>query len=174
MYLYIHTQNYGITKYVTAISIGVMAGFCQDEPKRNMKLRSPQHPEVKKKVKLYLCLTNWTLHHEGVWGSGCIDPHFLDLDTSWRWVCFTPRQLYPRRKSPPYPLDEAGWAPELVWTTWRRENSWSPETRKYWFNNYSAGIHINPRVSVRRVWLRDVINAICPLNDWDDTCVSCL
>jgi hypothetical protein len=22
--------------------------------------------------------------HEGVWGSGCIDPHFLDLGTSWR------------------------------------------------------------------------------------------
>jgi hypothetical protein len=24
------------------------------------------------------------LRHEDVWGSGCIDPHFLDLDTSWR------------------------------------------------------------------------------------------
>jgi hypothetical protein len=24
--------------------------------------------------------------HEGVWGSGCIDPHFLHLGTSWRWV----------------------------------------------------------------------------------------
>jgi hypothetical protein len=22
------------------------------------------------------------LRHEGVWGSGCIDPHFLDLGTS--------------------------------------------------------------------------------------------
>jgi hypothetical protein len=29
------------------------------------------------KVKLSLCLTNWALHHEGVWGSGCIDPHFF-------------------------------------------------------------------------------------------------
>jgi hypothetical protein len=53
------------------------------------------------KVKLSLCLTNQTLRHEGVWGSGCIDPHFLDLGTSWRWVVsFTPRPLYPR-----YPLD---------------------------------------------------------------------
>jgi hypothetical protein len=24
------------------------------------------------------------LRHEGVWGSGCIDPHFLDLGTGWR------------------------------------------------------------------------------------------
>jgi hypothetical protein len=24
------------------------------------------------------------LRHEGVWGSGCIDPCFLDLGTSWR------------------------------------------------------------------------------------------
>jgi hypothetical protein len=38
--------------------------------------------------------------------SGCIDPHFLDLGTSWRLVVnFTPRPLYPRGKSPRYPLD---------------------------------------------------------------------
>jgi hypothetical protein len=59
-----------------------------------------------KKVKLSLCLSNNTLCQEGVWGSGCIDPHFLDLDTSWRWVVrFTPRLLYPRGKSHRYPLD---------------------------------------------------------------------
>jgi hypothetical protein len=38
------------------------------------------------KVKLSLCLTNQTIRHEGVWGSGCIEPHILDLCTSWRWV----------------------------------------------------------------------------------------
>jgi hypothetical protein len=36
------------------------------------------------KVKLSLCLTNYAIHHQGLWGSGCIDPHFLDLSTSWR------------------------------------------------------------------------------------------
>jgi hypothetical protein len=35
-----------------------------------------------KKLKLSLCLTNQALHHEGVWGSGCIDPRFLDLESS--------------------------------------------------------------------------------------------
>jgi hypothetical protein len=34
------------------------------------------------KVTLSLYLTNEALRHEGVWGSGCIDPHFLDLGTS--------------------------------------------------------------------------------------------
>jgi hypothetical protein len=34
-------------------------------------------------VKLSLCLSN-SLRHEGVWGSGYLDPHFLDLGTSWR------------------------------------------------------------------------------------------
>jgi hypothetical protein len=39
-------------------------------------------------------------------GSGCIDPHFLDLSTSWRWVVsFTSQLLYLRGKSPRYPLD---------------------------------------------------------------------
>jgi hypothetical protein len=37
----------------------------------------------KSKVKLSLCLTNQALCHEGVWGNGCIDPHFLEFGTSW-------------------------------------------------------------------------------------------
>jgi hypothetical protein len=33
--------------------------------------------------------------------SGCIDPHFLDLGTSWRWVVnFTHRPLFRREKAP--------------------------------------------------------------------------
>jgi hypothetical protein len=49
-----------------------------------------------KKVKLSLCLTNYALCHEGIWGSGCIDAHFHDLGTTWRWVVsFTPQPLYP-------------------------------------------------------------------------------
>jgi hypothetical protein len=40
---------------------------------------------LKKKVKIKsLCLTNQALCHEGVWGSGCIDPHFLGLGINWR------------------------------------------------------------------------------------------
>jgi hypothetical protein len=59
-----------------------------------------------KKVKFSLCLTNQALLHEGVWGSGCIDPYFLDLGTSWRWVVsFAPWPLYPRGKRPRYPLE---------------------------------------------------------------------
>jgi hypothetical protein len=58
------------------------------------------------KINLSLCLTNYALRHEDVWGSGCIDPCFLDLGTSWRWVVsFTPWPLYSRGKSPRYPLD---------------------------------------------------------------------
>jgi hypothetical protein len=39
--------------------------------------------ENRVKVKLSLCSTSEALRHEGVCGSGCIDPHFLDLGTSW-------------------------------------------------------------------------------------------
>jgi hypothetical protein len=50
------------------------------------------------KVNLSLRLTNYALRHEGVWESGCIDPHFLELDISWVWVVgFTLRPLYHRR-----------------------------------------------------------------------------
>jgi hypothetical protein len=36
------------------------------------------------KVKLSLCSTNKALCYEGVWGSGYIDPYFLDFGTIWR------------------------------------------------------------------------------------------
>jgi hypothetical protein len=53
--------------------------------------------------------TNLPLCYEGVWGSGCIDPHFIDLSISWRWVVsFTPRSLYPRGKTSPVPI-VCGW-----------------------------------------------------------------
>jgi hypothetical protein len=61
---------------------------------------------------------------KGVWGSGCIDPHFLTLalaGSEWsasHSCCFNPG------KEPPVPIgQENGLAPELVWTM-RRENSW--------------------------------------------------
>jgi hypothetical protein len=48
---------------------------------------------------LSLCLTGWSLRHEDVWESRCIDPHFLDFGVSWRWVVsYTPRSLYLRGK----------------------------------------------------------------------------
>jgi hypothetical protein len=45
---------------------------------------SPIRQNKKVKVKLSLRLTNYALCHEDVRGIGCIDPHFLDLGTSWR------------------------------------------------------------------------------------------
>jgi hypothetical protein len=67
-----------------------------------------QRSRNKVKVKLSLCLTNYPLRHEGVWGSGCIDPRILDLGGEWS-------ASRPLGKSPPYPLDR--WGPEPVWTT---------------------------------------------------------
>jgi hypothetical protein len=53
-------------------------------------------------VRLYLCFFNWMAY----WGSGGTAPPILDLST--RWMClvsFTPPPLYPKVKSPWYPLD---------------------------------------------------------------------
>jgi hypothetical protein len=52
------------------------------------------------KVKLSLCLNNSALRHEHVWESRCIDPFFLDLGNSWRWVVtFTPLLYSPGKVS---------------------------------------------------------------------------
>jgi hypothetical protein len=53
-----------------------------------------------------------------------MEPHILDLGTSWRWVVnFTPPPALPPGKSPLYPLNKRLGGPP-VWTTWGRENSW--------------------------------------------------
>jgi hypothetical protein len=58
---------------------------------------------VRNKAKLSVCLTDWALCHENVWGSGRINPRILDLGTRWRsGVSFTARSFYPRWKSPRY------------------------------------------------------------------------
>jgi hypothetical protein len=55
---------------------------------------------VNKKIMLFLCSNSWALCHEGARGSGCTDPQFLDLGTSWRWVVsLTPRHLYPGERA---------------------------------------------------------------------------
>jgi hypothetical protein len=78
------------------------------------------HPTISIcKVKVSLFLNNWVVRHEDLWESECIDPHILDVGTSWRWVVsFTPRSLYPWEKSPRYPLDRRLGRPQ---TTWRGE-----------------------------------------------------
>jgi hypothetical protein len=65
---------------------------------------------IKVKANLSLCLTNYAVCHEGAWGSGCIDPCFLDLSISWRWiVSFTPRPPYPLRERAPGIHSIRGW-----------------------------------------------------------------
>jgi hypothetical protein len=55
---------------------------------------------VKGKVKLSLCLTNSTLRHKDVWGSGCIDPHILDIGTSGEWSTSCPGRFTPGERDP--------------------------------------------------------------------------
>jgi hypothetical protein len=59
------------------------------------------------KGKVVPALIKHTLKHTpwSVWESGCIDPRFCDLSTSWRWVVsFKPRPLYLPGKELPVPI----------------------------------------------------------------------
>jgi hypothetical protein len=68
-----------------------------------------------------LCLISWVLCHEDIWGSGGMAPSFLNspLERSTSRPCH-----FTLGKEIPVPIGyEAGWAPEPVWTLWRREQS---------------------------------------------------
>jgi hypothetical protein len=63
--------------------------------KKTWALPLDQHSQFK--IKLSLRLTNYALCYDDVWGSGCIDPRFLDLGTNWKCVVsFTPQGKSPR------------------------------------------------------------------------------
>jgi hypothetical protein len=78
---------------------------------------------------------------QGMWGSGCIDPRFLDLGTSSRRVVsFTLRPLYPRGKSPKYILDSRLGGPQNQ-SEQHGENSYP-----YWNSNSDPSV-IQPAAS---------------------------
>jgi hypothetical protein len=52
------------------------------------------------------------------WGSVGIAPRIFNIGPRWRWVVsFTPWPLYPRRKSPQYPVDRRLGGPQS--RSWR-------------------------------------------------------
>jgi hypothetical protein len=105
-------------------------------------------------------------------GSGCIDSHFLDLGTSWRWVVsFTPLPLYLR-----YPLGRRLDGPQSQ-SGWHGENSWlyrdsnsepsvvQPVASRYTDSTISV-LNISTNHSLIRMdWLRKIIKSIrCSLS----------
>jgi hypothetical protein len=96
------------------------------------------------------------------YGSGCIDPHCLDLGTSWRWVVsFTPLPLYPRGKSPQYPLDRRLGGPQSqsgrlgeLRPLGRPARSQSLYRLSYQGSNLSWQPCQNPRVDMRHIYIR--------------------
>jgi hypothetical protein len=97
---------------------------------RGMDYYAPNLPEILSVTALAIHIwgkvsVKVTEHHamNAHWRSGGIAPRILDLGTRWRWVVgFTPRPLHSQGKILCYPLDrEGGWAPEPIWTRWRRE-----------------------------------------------------
>jgi hypothetical protein len=51
----------------------------------------------KVKINLSLCLANYALRHEGVWGNGCIHPHFLvSALVLGEWSASRPGRFNPR------------------------------------------------------------------------------
>jgi hypothetical protein len=83
-------------------------------------------PAVQCKVKLSLCLINYALCHEDIWGSGCIAPPFLAsaLDGG-EWTALRSGRVTPGERPPGSHWIGAERATELVWALWRREKSWS-------------------------------------------------
>jgi hypothetical protein len=65
---------------------------------------------------------------------GWVDPRFLYLGTSWRWVSASrPGRFTPGERAPDTHYTDVGWTPEPVWTMKRN---------KYYFN--LLGLELQP------------------------------
>jgi hypothetical protein len=77
---------------------------CKSAKERGKEERQKEPDSEKIKFKKFLCLTDETLCHEDVWGSGCIDPRIHFGSSCRQLVSFPSRPLYPRGNSPWYQL----------------------------------------------------------------------
>jgi hypothetical protein len=76
---------------------------------------------------LSLGLINSSPRHEDVWEEWRYSSTILNLSTRWRCVqLHTLAVLSPEKQRPVSTVQEAEWAPEPVWTFWRREKSPTP------------------------------------------------
>jgi hypothetical protein len=103
----------------------------------NLGLKQPVHNI------LYWVIQNWLFlnffprlikhKHEDVRENGDMAPSILYFDNIWRWVVgFMPQPIKFREKNPWYNEKQVGWAPELVWTTRRREKPLALLGNKPW------------------------------------------
>jgi hypothetical protein len=91
------------------ISWGAMSSWCQVQNSNHDALLLGTFTARKRKVVSVVNQLNTTPWRR-MW-SGCIDPRFFYLETSWKWVVsFTPLPFYPRRK---YLLDRRLGAPQI-------------------------------------------------------------
>jgi hypothetical protein len=73
------------------------------------------------------------LRHEDVWRSGCTDPRFLNLGTSWmRWPPSRPDRFTPRE-----------WAPGTRWIGWVDPRAVLDDTEKWKFLTLT-GLQLRP------------------------------
>jgi hypothetical protein len=97
-------------------------------------------------------------------GNGCIDPHFLNLGTNWRWVVsFTPLPLYTRGKSPRYPLDRRLGGPESR-SGIREDNSWP-----YWDSNSDPSV-VQPDYAIPALY---TLYMCCIYIEWSNNAAGC-
>jgi hypothetical protein len=94
------------SKYYPRICLGAGWGkprkFCQNK----WCLGRGSNGELPEYVSGTLLLTSFSVRQEGVWGSECIAPHFLDVGSIWRWVVsFTPRPS----------CQKGEWSPSILW-----------------------------------------------------------
>jgi hypothetical protein len=73
-------------------------------------INAPKKEVKVKKVKLFLCFSNKTLCHAGVWASGWTDPHFLSSAlVGGEWSASNSARFTPGEKAPVTHWIDRGW-----------------------------------------------------------------
>jgi hypothetical protein len=83
---------------------------------------------------------------EALGGRGNITPLILDLGTRWgEWSGSRPGRALPTAKGSPVPIgQEAGWAPEPVWTRRLEEKSFAPRRGSFGLCQFRSAARFLP------------------------------
>jgi hypothetical protein len=137
---------YSKIKYISSVSLWFVSGY-----KIGEFITSSHFPVAR--VSNIATLRLWETYLVIKW---TYSSTILGLDTRWRWVVtFTPG-LFTLR----YPLDEAGWAPESVWTLWTREKLFTAGNRTLAVQSVTRWTQLSRPISEGLSTLKSALNVL--------------
>jgi hypothetical protein len=119
-----------LIQYYAAIAFKPFLGIARAISCRDLEFKSPKlENNFEHVIKRFVTKSSPATHHGGAWGERRYSSYSFTTSAldGGEWSGSRPGHALPPGKGPPVPIvQEAGWAPEPVWTQRLEEKSFAP------------------------------------------------